>query len=811
VSPPGSTEGDSVASPSATQGPRKLHAVGDTDLTPAPPPQRPPNNLPLTRTSFVGREREVVEVERALATTRLLTLTGAGGSGKTRLALEVARNLLGASYPDGVWIAELAGLSEGALAPQAVARALGVQEQPGQPLTDTLVEALRDKELLLVVDNCEHLVEAAAELVDVLLTSCPNLRVLATSREGLGVEGEVRWPVPPLSVPDVQSPATVEELEGSESVRLFAQRAAERRPGFTLSPENAQAVAQICRKLDGIPLAIELAAARVGALSAEQISERLEDSLKLLTGGGRTRTPRQRTLRGALEWSHELLSAPEQVLFRRLSVFAGGWTLGAAEVVAPGEGVQEADVLDLLSNLVDKSLIVTAQTTGDGGVRYRMLEPVRHYAQELLEESGEAEEALRRHAAFFVALAEKARPKLRAAPQVEWLERLEKENGNLRGALSWALSAEDIVTAARLGWALWVFWRIRNHQLEGRRWMEQVLARRDELPLALRARAIMAAEAMAYAQGGDEVVERHAQELMELSRRVGRDPHAEAYAHVGFGLVATARGDFEAATEHVEAALPLLQESGEEDMAAQAHTWLGTVLLLQGDHEGAPRRFEEGLALGRSIGDRLSVCNALFNLAQLALAGGDYDVASRRFVEGIAPSEELGDRGNVAYILEGLGIVAGARGEAGRAARLLGASEALISAIGLRGHTYYRPDRSLYESTAAAVRSRLGEEGFEEVRAAGRAMDFERAIEYALSEEDQAPPPASVPEYPAGLTRREAEVLRLVAQGMTNAQVAQELYLSPRTVNGHLNYIYRKLEVTSRSAAVRFAVEHGLV
>jgi DNA-binding CsgD family transcriptional regulator len=307
------------------------------------------------------------------------------------------------------------------------------------------------------------------------------------------------------------------------------------------------------------------------------------------------------------------------------------------------------------------------------------------------------------------------------------------------------------------------------------------------------------------------VVERYAEELMELSRRVGRDPHAEAYAHTGFGLVATARGDFEAAREHLEAALPLLQESGEEDMAAQAPTWLGTVLLLQGDHEGARRRFEEGLALGRSIGDRLSVCNALFNLAQLALAGGDYDAASRRFVEGIAPSEELGDRGNVAYILEGLGIVAGSRGEAGRAARLLGASEALISAIGLRGHTYYRPDRSLYESTVAAVRSRLGKEGFEEARAEGRAMDFERAVKYALSQEEQAPPTASVPEYPGGLTRREAEVLRLVARGMSNAQVAQELYLSPRTVNGHLNSIYRKLELTSRSAAVRFALEHGLV
>ena len=808
MAPPGSTERDALDSPSATQGPRKHHAVSDAE--PAPASQHPPNNLPPSRSSFIGREGEVLEIERALATTRLLTLTGAGGTGKTRLALEVARNLLG-SYPDGVWVAELAGLSEGALVPQAVAGALGVQEQPGHPLTDTLAEASRDKEMLLVVDNCEHLVEAAAELVDTLLASCPNLRVLATSREGLGVEGEVRWPVPPLSVPDTQRPLTLEDVIGSASVRLFAERASARRPGFALLPENAQAVAHICGKLDGIPLAIELAAARVGVLSAEQILKRLEDSLKLLTGGGRTRTPRQQSLRGALDWSHGLLSEPERVLFRRLSVFAGGWTLEAAEAVVSGEGVEESDVLDVLSNLVDKSLVVAVQTTGNGGaVRYRMLEPVRQYALEKLEESGEAQGAQRRHAEFFVDLATRARPELRSERQVEWLEVLERENSNLRAAMAWA-NASDVELAARLGWALWQVWWIRNSQHEGRLWLEPVLARREELPLPLRARAVMAAGAMAYGQGDSEAVEQYAEELMELSREVGRDAHAEAYAQVGYGLVATVRGDFEAAMEHLEAALPLLHESGEEGMAAQTHTFQGTVLLLQGDHEGALRRFEEGLALGRSIGDRLSVCNTLFNLAQLALAGGDYDAASRRFVEGIAPSEELRDRGNIAYILEGLGIVAGARGEAGRAARLLGASEALISAIGLRGHNYYRPDRSLYERIEARVRATLGEAAFEEARAEGRAMDFERAVEYALSEEEQAPPTSSVPEYPAGLTAREVEVLRLAAQGMTSAQVAQELYLSPRTVHRHLTSIYNKLGTNSRAAATRFASEHGLL
>ena len=807
VTPPGSTERDPTASPSVAQGPRKLHAVGDAHLIPAL--QRPPNNLPAARSSFVGREREVLAVERALAATRLLTLTGAGGSGKTRLALEVARNLLG-SYPDGVWIVELAGLSEGALVPQAVAGALWVREQPGHPLIDTLVEALRNKQMLLVVDNCEHLVEAAAELVDVLLGSCPTLRILATSREGLGVEGEVRWPVLPLSVPDVQRPPTVGDLEGSESARLFAERASERRPGFALSPENALAVAEICRRLEGIPLAIELAAARVSTLSAEQILKRLEDSLKLLTGGGRTRTPRQQSLRGALDWSYELLSEAEQDVFRRLSVFAGGWTLEAAEAAVVGEGVEEGDVLDLLSNLVDKSFVVATQTTGDGGVRYRLLEPVRHYAQELLQESGEDEEVLRRHAEFFVRLAERARPELRAERQVEWLATLDRENDNLRATLAWA-TANDVEIAARLGWALWPFWAIRNRHREGQGWLDPIVTRRDELPLVLRARALMAAGAMAYAQGGDERVEQYAQEVMELSRRVGRDPHAEAYAHTGFGLVATASGDLEAAKEHLGRALPLFQESGEEGMAAQAHTWVGMVLLLQGDRERAERRFEEGLALGRRIGDRGSIYQALYDLAQLALSRADFDLAASRFSEGIVPSKEMGDHHNVALFLEGLAAVAGAQGHDERSARLFGAAEVIIDAIWVLRYKDHQRNSSLYERTVTAVRSRLGNEDFEEARAEGRAMDFERAIEYALSQEDQAPPTASVPEYPAGLTRREAEVLRLVAAGFSNAQVAQRLYLSPRTVQRHLNSIYHKLGVSSRSAATRFAVEHGLL
>ena len=724
--------------------------------------KRPSDNLPHQLSSFIGREQEVAEVKGLLAGRRLLTLCGPGGCGKTRLALAAAKDLVG-GFEDGVWWVELASLSDPKLVPGAVASALSVREAPDRSPTEVLVEHVEPRKMLLVLDNCEHLVEECAVLADALLRACPDLGILATSREPLRIAGESSWLVPSLSLPDPRHLPPTAELARYEAVRLFVERAKAVDAGFELTERNASAVAQLCHRLDGIPLAIELAAARVRVLTVEQISERLEDPLGLLTTGSRTAAPRHQTLRATLEWSYELLSQPEQALFRRLSVFAGGWALEATEAVGAAKPVEAGRVLDLLSQLVDKSLVV-AEAEAQGAVRYGMLEPVRQYALERLVDGGEDEDTRRRYAAYFLALAEEARPKLRAEPQVEWLERLEKENGNMRGALSWALSADEWATAARLGWALYMFWWIRNHQPEGRRWTEPIFLKRNELPPWLRIRAILVFGAMVYGQGDSEVLDRLSGELMELSRGVGGDALAEAYAHLGFGLVASHRGDFEAAREHLEEAPPLFREAGEDGLAAQTHTFFGTVLLLEGDHEGARRSFEEGLASGRSCGDRMSIHIALYNLAQLALAGGDYGTAARRFAEGITPSRELGDRGNVAFILEGLGIVAGARGEAERAARLLGASEALTSAIGLRGHTYYRPDRSLYERVEAKARATLDEAAFEAALDEGRAMSPEQAIEYALvgepttpreEKEEDAHPPAA-----AGAT-----VLRIFALG----------------------------------------------
>jgi predicted ATPase len=559
-------------------------------------PDASKHNLPAPRSSFIGRGREITGIKRTLAMTRLLTLTGAGGCGKTLLALEVARDLVGA-YPDGVWLVELAPLSEGELVPKALAEAIGIPEIPGRQITDALVRSMRTKEQLVVMDNCEHLIESTALLVDTLLDACLRLRVLATSREPLDVAGEFNWPVPSLSVPDGQ-PSTVEEIEGYESVRLFVERAQHRNPAFSLTPEDAPAVGRICGRLEGIPLAIELAAARVG-LSAEQIDARLDDSLKLLTAGGRTVSPRQRTLRGTLDWSYALLSEPERRLFGRLSVFAGGWTLEAAEAVGEGD-TEQGDDFDLLARLVDKSLVVEERQKS--GVRYRLLEPVRQYAREKLEEGGEAKEVRRRHAGYFLALAEEAEPKLRGAEDTEWLERLESEHDKLRKALSWALERAEVEPGLRLGGALWGFWEAHGHYREGRRWLEKALEKDGPASAAARAKALE-----------------------------------------GFGWLVFRAGEMNRAVLAAEEGLELSDEAGIGGaVRAKFLGLLGWMVEVQGHHARAKKLLEESLRLGRDIDDKFGIADALLMLGSTLSNLGDRKRERQLHEEGIALSRELG-------------------------------------------------------------------------------------------------------------------------------------------------------------------------
>jgi predicted ATPase/DNA-binding SARP family transcriptional activator len=552
------------------------------------------HNLPAQRTSFVGREREMVELKRVLTMTRLLTLTGGGGSGKTRLALEVGRDLVGA-FPDGVWLVELAPLSEEALVPQAVAKAVKVPERPEHPLTEALVDDIRQKKLLLVLDNCEHLIEAAAPLADALLSSCPHLRVLTTSREALGVEGELMWRVDPLSVPsavpDAHRPfATTGELARYEAVRLFVERAKLRSPRFELTKENAGAVVQICRHLEGMPLAIELAAARIRALSLEQIAQRLEDSLKLLRGDSRTAPQRHRTLRATLDWSYELLSERERVLFARLSVFAAGWTMEAAEALGSGKG----EVLDPLSRLVDKSLVTLEKGEHDGAVRYTMLEPVRQYAREKLREGGEEDAIQGRHAGFFLTLAEVAEPEMSGPEQETWLRRLEREHANLRGALAWALDPSDsseprehrTEVGLRLAGALGRFWGVYGPD-EGRGWLEKGLAMGRAAPKPTLAKVFYEAGWIELFQGNYERAIALLEEGLALFRQLG-DRRGVATSLINLGFALLHLGDKERASALRQEVEALRGEPLDRWTLAWLTTFQGTTSRTFGTHSSRP-------------------------------------------------------------------------------------------------------------------------------------------------------------------------------------------------------------------------------
>jgi predicted ATPase/DNA-binding SARP family transcriptional activator/DNA-binding CsgD family transcriptional regulator len=793
---------------------KRLHEeilAGNVPTIQTPPPRAEPpsvteHNLPIPLTSFVGREKEVAAVEQLLGATRLLTLTGTGGCGKTRLMLEAARDLA-AAYPDGAWLVELAPLVEEALVPQAVARVVGVREQPGRPLTNTLVDHLRDKELLLILDNCEHLVDACARLVETLLDSCSGLRFLATSREVLGASGEVSWRVPPLSGPGPQHPNTLEELEGYESVRLFVNRARYRDSSFALSPHNARAVAEICARLEGVPLAIELAAARV-ELSVEEIAQRLDDSLKLLTAGRQTATFRQRTLRGALDWSHELLSAPEKRLFERLSVFAGGWTLEATEVVGAGDEVEGDEVLDLVSRLADKSLVVT----GGSGARYRMLEPVRQYAREKLKAAspGEAQVIRRRHAEYYLALVEEAEPELTGREQPEWLQRLELEHDNLRAALKYFLPAagtpagpEGAEAALRLAGAVWMFWHTHGHLSEGRAWLERAIS-------------------------------------------AGGAPRVEAKALNGVGWISMFQGDYEAARTFFERGLTLFRELGDEDGIVTCITNLGLVAVLgerrdipvsimlkeaaelrpkltnprtvanllilsglvafaHGDVEQAWTLHEESLEISRRIGDPGVKIVCLTNLGLMAVGRGDYARALALLRENLYLARRSDDKVPLQYALFGLAGAAAAQRKPVRAARLWGASETVREVAGLHLTALARTGTN-YDAHLEDVRAQLGEVAFAKAWGEGKTMTQEAAIEYALSEET-SPAPESAPD---ALTEREWEVALLVARGLANRRIAKELSISERTVHGHVRKILKKLELRSRAQLAAWVTEHRL-
>jgi predicted ATPase/DNA-binding SARP family transcriptional activator len=699
----------------------------DVQARPVLPPQPSNTNLPVPLTSFVGRAAEMAEVIHLLQTTRLLTLSGPGGTGKTRLALEVATKLLD-EYPNGVWLVELAPLADPTLVAQTMAATLGVREQPRRPILDALLDYVRTKTLLLILDNCEHLIETCAQMADTMLRVAPGLKIMASSREPLGIGGETAYRVPPLALPDPRQLHDLDTLAQNDCVRLFVDRASAAYPPFRLTAKNAPAIAQICLRLDGIPLAIELAAARTKLFPPEQIAARLDDRFRLLTGGSRTALERHQTLRALIDWSYDLLSEAERVLLRRLSVFAGGWSFEAAQAVC-GEGLGDA-VLDLLSHLVDKSLVVVEEQAEAEEARYRLLETIRQYAREKLLESGEAGPVRDRHLEFFLRFAEEAEPKLRGAEQLAWLERIETEHYNLRTALAWALESGEATAGLRLAGALWLFWDIHSHQREGLTRLEGLLAITSNRTLA-RAKALFGAGLFRYRQGEYGSARTLLQESLSICRELG-DKRGSALSLDRLSSVAYTQGNYAESLLFADKSLALYQELDDWWGIAHMLNGKGELARLQGDYEAAGRFYEEGLALSRELGDQFGICVLLHNLAYVVQHQGDYPRAAMLFKEGLILCQQVGEKVSAALAVAGLAGIAGLTGQPERAARMFAAAQAALDAFGI---VLDAVDRSDLDRDIQTMRSQMDETSFSKAWAEGRALTIEQAIALATENE----------------------------------------------------------------------------
>jgi predicted ATPase/class 3 adenylate cyclase len=641
----------------------QLTAIGlQTDFPPLKTLEAFRTNLPAQLTSFIGREKEIVTVKSLITEHRLTTLTGSGGTGKTRLSLQVAADLLD-SFPAGVWFVEFAPLADPALVPQTVLTTLGLREEMDRPVLETLTHYLQTRKVLLILDNCEHLVEAAAQFAEAVLQACPNLRLLVSSREALGIPGEKAWHVTSLSIPNTHVSQSVETIRQYEAVLLFVDRAQTAFSGFTITNANVAAVAQICSRLDGIPLAIELAAARVKMLKVEQIAERLDDRFRLLTGGSRTALPRQQTLRAMIDWSYDLLPESERVLLRRLSVFAGGWTLEAAETVCQGPGIDDYNVLDPLAQLVNKSLVVVDADTMPVGyesaeTRYRLLETVRQYVREKLSETGEGMAVRDLHLQYFLGLAERAEPELTGPRVVEWMKRLDDELDNIRAALEWSLK-QGAQAGLQLACALRHYWFSRNLLMEGIDWLSQLLRQpAASTPDVARAKALTTSAYLHRWGLGDAKAQILAEQGLMLYRALGDQRGVALALHVLGGALCSQR-NYTAGRPLMFESLALYKTMGDTLGISDVLNWLGSFGDNQ-DYKQARAYLDESLALCRTLGHTAGIRSRLRNLGHLALEHGDYLLARTRLTEALEIQRSMGakDKTFLPLIIGNLGTLA---------------------------------------------------------------------------------------------------------------------------------------------------------
>ena len=752
--------------------------------------------LPAERSSFVGRRAELAEVRRLLSASRVVTVVGPGGVGKTRLAVRAATELH-RSFPDGTVLADLTAVSDPALAVQQVAAAFDVRDASGRWLPASLADVVGGRQVLLVLDNCEHLRDACAVLVDTLVGACPQLRVLATSRVRLDVEGEALFAVPPLAVP---APGEAAHAASSDAVALLAQRAAAAVPGLVLGPDDAEDVAELCRRLDGIPLAIELAAGRLRTLTPAELVARLDDSLGLLRRPGTALPERHRTLRATMQWSHDLLGGPERVLWRRAAVFAGDVDLAAAEAVCAGADLPADEVVDALTSLVEASVVDVVR--GPAGPRFRLLQTVRTFGRELLAASGEEAAVRERHRNWCAELVTAAARDFLGPDQVAAFDRLSADHAELGAALQHCLDtpgqqAAGLVLAADL----WLWWEARGHLGEGRRWLELLLAAVPE-PSAARAHGLAVAGYLALVATDPETAAPLLADARELAGAVGV-PAVAALATQYLGQAALFRGDLATADQLLREAFAAHLGQGAPH-AAFCLADVGVVALLAGDLPAADEAFSRSLVLGRD-GDPWTRSHALWGLGLARLESGNPAEAIRLEERALRLMREVDDRSGTALCVEALAWAAASAGDADRAARLTGAAEAVWHSIPaeLPG-----PLDSFRDRWAGSARRRLGEQRWATHSAAGRALDRASAVALALRADDPAPPVPRQQGPAGGLTRRQREVAELVARGLTDREIAARLVISPRTAESHVEQILTRLGFRSRSEiAAWYAVQ----
>ncbi len=832
--------------------------------------------LPVPLTPLVGREQELDALIGLLTApeTRLVTVTGPGGVGKTRLALRAGAEVSG-EFADGVLFVDLSSLRDPALVLPTIGQALGLRQAAGQSAFEQIVEMLTGRNVLLILDNMEHLVDAAPDLA-ALFAVLSSLTVLATSREVLRLSAEREFPLAPFRLPPESQRPALDDLARNEAVALFVARSQAVNPAFSLTEENAATVAQIVRRLDGLPLAIELAAARSKVLSPPALLARLDHRLHLLTGGARDQPSRLRTLRDAVAWSYDLLPSSDQVLFRRLAVFSGGFTPDAAEAVAggwreassPAPDPQRARaplpilapdtaVLDGIASLVDKSLIRRLDSGDDDEVRLGMLETVLAYARECLAASGEEELARRRHAEWACALVEAAEPHLVGPEQERWLDRLDAERDNLRAALGWACEVGDAELAQRLAGGLWRFWVTRGYLIEGDAWTTRALALPGAVSPGVHAKALHHLGNLALDLGDYDRAEEAYQAGLRIRRVSGTDAEVATSLN-GLGLVAFYRADYAQARRLHEESLALRRQAGDHQGLGNSLTNLGNVANAEGDYERAGALHEEALAARRAMGDTGAVAYSLFNLGDVARHRGDVLEAGRLFAESLELFREVGDKLGVGYALDNLGRIAYRQGQHARAAALLGEALALRQELGdkrglveclealapvaaalgqpdLGARLFGAVERlrqdinaplppaesDLHAREVEAIRRRLGAAAFQAAWMAGRSLSLHDAVAAGIGLAGRQAVPPTAPKLPRspeqdaaerfGLTERELEVLRLVAAGHSDREIADALFISPRTVGVHVSRVLAKLGVPSRAAATALAMRHRLV